>query len=368
MYIDLLVFPLLLFGANRFSGEHPLSKKKLIIYSSIILLLKTSLRSVTIGRDTSHYAGYFYESINTPLSFYISDFVSRYSTLSGNYDSGYYLIQKFVSYFIHDFNVYTFFMQSLFFFLPIGTLLYRYAKDCKQVCFSYVLLNALFMGLPMANARQVYAIGVCVCAYIFVQDKRYVGAITFLIMGYFFHMSSLLFVIPLVLSFLHQKYIKWIAVLGIALSPFTLMFPNMIIVFMGNLLDNEKYASYGYHGTNGGAITYITCSLLMSLFCLIALWNKVKDDRNIKQYFIMIALSSFFTPLIYSNGSMMRITMYFQLFFLIIMPMAIDAQYGKNRTIYYNMAIVLLIIMSLMSAQEYKFFWEENQDPWLNWS
>lgn len=369
MNIDLIVCPLLLLGAI-FCGksESPQKRMRYVIFCSLVLLLKVSLRSVTVGVDTSHYAGYFYDSINTPWSDYIASFFIRYQTLSGMDDAGYPLLTKLFSTFISDFNVFTFVIEGSMFFLPIGVLIYKNCDETKKITFSYMLLNGLFLGLPMANARQLYALGLCVWAYMFVQNKKYLSAAIFIALGYFIHMSCLLFAIPIALSFLKEKYVKTIAVIGVVMAPISLLIPNAIIVFMGNFVGSEKYASYGMNGTTGGAVTYISLSLLMCLFCMIAYWKKMNNDNKLKQYMIMIALTTFFAPLIYSNGSMIRITMYFQLFFLIIFPNAIDIYFKNNRFSFYNIAIYALMILTIITAQEYRFFWEENQNPWLNWS
>lgn len=58
MYIDLVIYPIILFlGYLYGKGEEKDTNKKRFIYSaSILLLMKISLRSVSVGSDTCHYA------------------------------------------------------------------------------------------------------------------------------------------------------------------------------------------------------------------------------------------------------------------------------------------------------------------------
>ena len=369
MFVQFIVFILIILGGRVvFSRSDSKNRKIYITYCSIVLLLKAALRSVTIGRDTSHYSYYFYQSKNTSWAELINEFLERYQTISGGEDVGYYLLQKVFSTFIGDFNVYTFFIQGLLFYLPFGLFIYRNSKDNLQVMFAYVLFNALFMGLHMANARQVYAVGFCIWAELFLAQKKYIKTVIFIILGYFIHASALLFFIPVVLSFLNDNVLKYLSALTVVLSFFVLTDPNSVIVFMGNLLESDKYADYGLNGITGGAVTYITLSLMMCVFCLWAFWIKKDASRPERLLYVMIPPTTLFVPLIYSNGAMMRITLYFQLFFVLLMPYAIETLFKKNYRIWYYILIAILVILSVSTTGEYRFFWEENQDPLLNWT
>lgn len=362
-------FIIIVFGFVYSKKKNDIGRKNYIVFCSMVVLLKAALRSVTIGRDTSHYAGYFYDSMKTPWSVYIDNFIERYSHLSGSDDAGYYLVQKVFSTVIPDFNVYTFFIQGLLFYLPLGIFVYRNTKDNLQVMFAYVLYNALFMGLPMANARQVYAIGFCIWAILFMAQKKPLWSVVFVILGYFFHASALLFFIPILMSFANTKVILFTAILSVIFFFVVLSDPNSVIVYMGNMIENDRYASYGMGGTHGGAITYISLSFLMSIVCIFAFWKKKDIAWAEKVVWMMIPPATFFTPLIYSNGSMMRITMYFQIFFIVLVPYTIDTLFKKNnrKTVYF-LLMAILIMLSLLSFDEYRFFWEENQDPYINWT
>ena len=70
MYIDLVIYPIILFlGYLYGKGEEKDTNKKRFIYSaSILLLMKISLRSVSVGADTCHYALYFIEMHKQPWS------------------------------------------------------------------------------------------------------------------------------------------------------------------------------------------------------------------------------------------------------------------------------------------------------------
>lgn len=370
MWVQIFVFSVLILYYFVYQGKSDnKSRKNYIVICSLILLLKAALRSVTVGRDTSHYAGFFYESKNTPWSELWSAFFNRYQNVSGYEDVGYGVIQKVFSTFIPDFNLFTFCIQGLLFYWPLGVLIFRYSKDTLQILFAYVLMNALFMGLPMANARQVYAIGMCIWAFLYLSKKQYWKVVLFVLLGYFIHASALLFLFPVALSFFNERSLKSLSIAVFALSFVVFTMPNTIILFMANMIESEKYAGYAMDEVQGGALTYITLSLLLCFFCTVAFLTDKHISNEKKNWYVMIPLTSFFTPLIYSNGSMIRITMYFQIFFLLLVPYAIDELFhSKYRKTCYFTLLSILIILAVLTAVDYRFCWEENQDPWINWT
>ena len=361
MKIDLIVFPIIiilsfLLGQNNTSGN----RKTFIVLVSLVLLLKASLRGMSVGSDTHVYYQDFISIISTPWEQVIAEFLERYSSLSGDYDVGYDLLQKTISVFTKDFHVFTFIAQLLF-YVPFGILLYRFCSDFHQLTFAYVLYVALFMGLPMANARQFYSIGLSITALLYLYEKKYVKCVICVVLGYFIHQTALLFVVPFMLSFLPPKIVKHLVLIAFVLFPFALIYSNQIIFFMGNFVENERYAAYGTQKVQGGATTYITMSLMMNLFCYFAIKNHhLFSDYRLKSLYVMLPLSIVLCPLIYSNGSMIRIVMYYQIFFVILFPYALDIVFAKNRKEIYFSVILLLIVMSLLaSGNNYVFFWQE---------
>ena len=368
MNIDFIVFPLIIVF-SLFLGQRntPNNRRTFIILASILLLLKASLRSLSVGSDTASYCRGFYDIIRTPWRVILLGFVDRYSTLSGEYDYGYIVLQKVISLFTHDFHVFTFIAQLLF-YVPFGVLLYRFCSDFFQLTFAFVLYTALFMGLPMANARQFYSIGVGIMAFLCLYDKKYVKTLIWLVVGYLIHQTCLLVLLPIALFFIPVKTIKRFVPVSFLLFPVVLALSNQIIYSMGSFVENERYMAYGLQEVQGGALTYIISTLFMCLFCYFAIKKQhLLSNSRLSFLYVMLPLTIFFSPLIYSNGSMIRIVMYYQIYFVVLFPYAIDCSFNKNnRKIAYIAAILLLILMSLRSSGlDYKFFWQEPQSIYM---
>ncbi len=74
----------------------------------------------------------------------------------------------------------------------------------------------------------------------------------------------------------------------------------------------------------------------------------------------MAPLLTFFAPLIISNGSMIRISLYFHLFLALLVPYAIDCAFAKKDSgIVYAAAIGALSLLTLAGGGiRYYFFWQ----------
>jgi len=366
MSINLIVYILLLLGANYYSSKKgDRAKRDFIIFCSLVLVLKAALRSVTVGIDTSHYSGYFYESLSRSWAEVFH--MLKNETGINDIEAGYKLVEKIFSTFLPNFNLYTFFVQSILYYLPLGVLMYKETKTTRELLFGYVLLNALFSGLPMANARQVYAIGFCIWSYLFIVDKRYLYALLCIAIGYSIHHSSMLFLLMLIAPFIPYWFYKYGVWCAIGLAPVALTNVNRIILYMGQFIGSDKYAGYS-DDVYGGAKTYIVLSLGLCLFAALALTKCQESDHKKKLYYAMVALTAIFVPLIYSNGTMMRITMYFQLFFVMLIPKLLEVYFGSGKKTIYTILILILMVMSILNEMPYKFFWEEDQNPYLHWS
>lgn len=372
MYIDLITYPLLFIGKRIYAkDDSDKSRRNLIIYCSLILLLKAALRSVSVGTDTSHYCIYFYDSMNKSWSQIFLAFFYRYQHISGEFDHGYYILEKLFSTLLPDFHLFTFAIQAIFIYWPIGTLIYRYLGESKQILFAYVLFCAMFMGLPMANSRQIYSVGLCIWAFMFLTDNKKMLSLLMIFFSFFIHQSSLIFLLIFGLYFLNQKWIKSLNFASVISFFIMFGFANQLIIFMGESVGSDKYAAYGANGTQSATYTYLFFSFAISIFCLICLWNKRNEELRDKMLYGMLAPTFFFCPLITADPSMIRLTLYFQIYSIILIPKAVESSTIMDRNQMLNIMMAALIIMSISSAVPYHFFWQEDQNPYLyfhaNW-
>ena len=143
--------------------------------------------------------------------------------------------------------------------------------------------------------------------------------------------------------------------------PIVLMFPNEMISFMGDAMGIEKYSNYGDSPVQGGATTYIILIEMLSAFIFVAIKKgDIKTNDIIRKFYVMAPLFTIFAPLIRSNGSMDRITLYFYLYIVLLVPYGLDCIFKKSdRNMGYLIAIGALAFLSMYKGGlEYYFFWQ----------
>jgi len=115
-------------------------------------------------------------------------------------------------------------------------------------------------------------------------------------------------------------------------------------------------------GIAGGAWTFISILVVASVFIYFAIKRKdLQQNKSLSNLYTMVPLFTFFGPLIHSNGSMIRISMYFHLYLMLLLPLAIEKTFkGSTQTIIYIFLIVVLLMLSLRNGGlVYHFFWQE---------
>lgn len=135
---------------------------------------------------------------------------------------------------------------------------------------------------------------------------------------------------------------------------------------MGNFIGIERYANYGAGEMQGGATTYILLSTALSIVCLILTAKSTFEDPRFKYLYAMAPVFTFFTPLVASNGSMMRITAYSQIFEVVLLPYLVSHKFGKNANAYLLvMAVTLCFLMLKGGHYPYEFFWNtDHRNLW----
>ena len=368
MIINLLLVPfVIIFGLLMMSTDSNKNRLRYIIVTCAVLLFIAAMRSPewmtnTYRIDTLNYKGYFESARDMSWSNFWLAAYSRYLGNNEEADLGFMALNKIVGLYTQEFAFFSL-VADLLFFIPFGIIIYRFGTNKYQIIFAFIFYIALVQIFLFAGARQVYALGFDLMAFLAMSNRKKVLTILFLLLGIFMHFSAILFIIPVLLMWfgISPAMIKRIHIICFLLFPFVFFMPNEIIVFMGDSIGMERYSEYGKGAIQGGAETFLILIEILSLFCLFAI--KVKDMRNdakIWLFYIMTPLFTFFAPLIRSNGSMIRISLYFHLFLILLVPYALECVFkGSSRQNAYIFAIGALAILTLSGGgMIYYFYWQ----------
>ncbi len=368
MHINLVLIPFVIILGLVLSGNDDDKNRRLyIVLCSIVMLFIAAMRNpewmtLTYHIDTQMYKEEFENVMNLSWSDLFRSIHQRYVLKVGDYDIGYVALQKVISLITHSFTMFSL-IADLLFFVPFGVILYRYCTNIRQIIFAYVFFIALVQVFLFGGARQIFAIGFDMMALLAMADRKTWRAIIFLLLGISIHFSSFLFLAPLLMIRFetNPRVLKLLHLVCFLMFPVVLLFPNELIVFMGEAVGMEKYANYGTGEIQGGATTFITLIELLSLFCFIAInRTKLEKNDNIRLLYVMTPFMTILAPLIHSNGSMIRISLYYHIFLSLLVPYAIDCMFGKeSRRIVYAITIGALAFLALQGGgTRYYFFWQ----------
>lgn len=368
MHINLFLIPFVLI-IGLIMGRMDNKKNRLIyiVLCSVVLIFVAAMRSpewmeTMYNIDTLNYKNIFEYSLSMSWEDFWESAYMRYMEHAEEMDIGFFAFNKTIGLITHDFHTYSV-IADLIFFIPLGVLLYRYCTSISQIVFAFVFYIALIQIFLFGGARQIFAMGFDMVALIAILDKKRLWAMVFFLLGIFIHFSSILFFPPLIMVWMgvRPSILKFSHVLCFLVFPIVLTMPNEIIVFMGDLMGMEKYAEYGKVEIQGGATTFIILIEMLSLFCLLAI--KVRDlleNENIRYFYIMAPFFTLFAPLIHSNGSMIRVSLYYHLFLMFLVPYAIECLFNvNNRRFAYVIAIGIMAILTLSNGGiTYFFYWQ----------
>lgn len=340
------------------------SEKNRNIYIYIVLTLLTAescLRGVSVGNDTEAYYSMWVNAKSTPWSYVLTDFQSRYMQNAGTEDIGFNIYIKILQLLSENFQYYLM-VSALCFFIPFGMLLKKYIHSIRQLIFVFIFYVSLFNMIAMSGVRKEIALGLAMLAFLYYTDKKYVKMIITVAIGATIHMSTLLFLIVPLLGAIRPNMLREIHIGTFFLIPVVIASSSAIIILMGETVGNEKYVEYGLEGSKGGAFTFTLLIELLSFFCY---WAFRKVDLNkdvvLSKLYIMLPCFTFFAPLITNNGSMIRVSQYFHVYVLILLPYAIEyLTRNKNNSLWYmGMSVALMFLALYGNDSQYCFFWQD---------
>lgn len=369
MFINLVLIPfVIILGLLLSSNDNDKNRRLYIVLCSMVLLFVAAMRSPEWMTSTYRIDTFSYEMdfVNITDNFSWNDlFIAihqRYVLNVGDYDIGYLILQKIISLITHKYSTFSL-IADLLFFIPFGVILYRYSTNIRQIIFAYVFYIALVQVFLFGGARQIFAIGFDMMAFLAMADRKTWRSIIFLLLGISIHFSSFLFLLPLLMIRFktNPKVLKLLHLVCFLLFPIVLLFPNQVIVFLGESIGMEKYAKYGNREIQGGATTFIILIESLSMFCFMAIKRtNLKKNDNMRLLYVMFPFMTLLAPLIHSNGTMIRISLYYHLFLTLLVPYAIDCLFKEqSKRIAYFIAIGALALMALPGGgMRYYFFWQ----------
>lgn len=346
MAIYLIVFAISIFliSLSEYIKKKIVNKKveKLIYIFTVGVALcipsvLAGMRDYSIGTDVLTYGNiWFYNAVGSDFKVYTNWATSSsigYLYAVINYIVAHFTINPHYFYFIYNF------IENIIIFIAI----YK-NRDVVNVPLSMMTYYLLFYNLFLNVLRQGMALSLILLGFSLLREKRYVSFLIIVYIAVLFHNTAGIAVIFLLLYIFLKKNItlqsnlKTIKVVKKQdIINLQLFFERIIIIFLiiiivilfediirylGSLgLVGDRYLMYiNTEGVSGGVYQHLLgfCMPTLILFCINRSNLKFNIDYNF--LFFVIITSTCFSFLMNKYTFLSRITLYFDIFFIISLP------------------------------------------------
>lgn len=352
MFSQYFIIFLCLLGFCLYRTDSPKGLKNYIIFLMIIFTLQSGLRDFSIGSDTESYVNQYDKVFSTTWDQIFQNFHDVYQNNEGK-DAGYPLFQKILSYFLPSARWYLMFVGA-FFFTSLGMLMICFLKTRTEVFISAVWYQAMFYSFySLTGVRQVLATAFAFWAvYSVIKNKHWGYFVGLLIAGSFLH-KSVLVMLPTFFLFKDVLKPKLTILASYIVFPFMFAFGRIVCSAMVLISGSDVYLMYSESDYAAqGAQVFATGLIGMSFLTLNKLQAMKKELLN--HYLVyMLAIAVVFTPLAWVDPSLMRVTQYFSLFTLFLIPYLYRC-FGYNKKSF--KIFFILLCLAIVYRHDFPYF------------
>lgn len=342
---------ILFIGLLRFSI---ISNKKLYdvftIISGFLLFLICALRTIDFAPDVVGYVNKYISLSNVNLSTLLSNFINNVGK-----DPFFYLFAKTIS--LMGFNYQAWLaIIALFFCWAITKLIKSYSPEPFISFLSLISLGFLYFSLT--GLRQTMALSMIIFSYKYLKENKFIPFFILVILGSFFHTSAIIFLIIYPIKNMKINYKHFIIPLvALFIAYFFKDFVLKLLEFL-NLID-------GYSGylTNNSSLNLsgFIIQFFIFLFCYVYKKNILNQDEKDNVLYNLVFLGLFFQAFSLVIAEFFRVSMYFSVFSIILIPKAIMSEHNMNmKNIVYLFVLLSLTLYFLWTSSfsGFKFFWQ----------
>lgn len=287
-------------------------KNKSLIISFIPLFILLMLRDITVGNDTIQYINYFnmFGNMNINQLFLL------------NFEKGFVFLCK-ILYFVTSNQL--IFLSCMSFFSLLGVYFFI-NKYSKMPWFSIWLFICLgFYGSCFNILRQVIAMNFLLMSIKYLSEKKFQSFILFVLLASLFHKTALIFILLYPISRFEINKLYFTSLVFFA----TLFY--FFSDFLTNLFLQDIFSKYQNSDIESGGGLFFIMLISINVFCYLFGKNNIKRNKVNKIHFQMLNISLLLQMLAFSLPLATRLTSYFFISSIVLIPNVIAYQSKKNK-------------------------------------
>lgn len=343
------------------SYEYNKARKRLAVFTAILLILQSGLRHVGVGPDTYQYMLSFQDHIQWSWLQVFQNFIDVYQYDEGK-DAGYVLLMKIFSIFSTDYQTYLMFV-AIIVFVPMLRFVYKNTERLEDIWFALLLYLTLFYSFfSITGIRQAIATGLCLWSVEYIKDKKLFHFLLLMGISAFIHKSSLLFLPFYWIAQVDRPRVMFVVML--CLFPIMVSLGNAFTLQLAIISGSENYLGYAEQESSG-AKNLIFFYFFITFVGNIRYWRGKEWIKKKSYIFNAISLGIFFLPLTLNSANLVRVVQYYSIFLLVFIGYVLAPINDSRMKLIIQLMQVFLIgalLYKLFSTPvDYAFFWQNMQ-------
>lgn len=327
------------------------SRNRYILMSCTILVIISGFRSIWVGTDdTLIYSLSYYDCVRMNYQQIMDTFEK---------DVFYYITNHFIADITGENYHLLLIVFAVFYMACLGYLL---KKESSNPLISFIVFLSMgYFSFQMNGVRQGLAMAFTMLAYIPLKNRNLKMFLLLVLLGSLYHRTCLIFLIVYPLSYLklNNKAIVMYASIVLLCLLYGQSILDVFVVEAANF--DARFAGYQIYQAK---LTYsgLIQLLLFAAFSFFYYRRVVEKDKRDMILYTMLILGIIFQSMAIFIAEMFRVSMFFNVFLILLLPKVLDAIPASSRKIYsIGLCFLLLIYFFFLGAGTipYHFYWTD---------
>lgn len=197
----------------------------------------------------------------------------------------------------------------------------------------------------VAGIRQTAALSIVLYSFKYINNGRPIKFLLCLAIAYLIHNSCIVFLIAYPLRYLKVKW--WFPVVIIGLNILSTYIKIDFVIRLATTLFKDRFISYGTVYLSSQNSSAFIIQLVMYLICYLNIKKLIKKDYSNNILFVLLTMGLFFQSMAGMLAEFSRVSFYFCIFYLILLPRAL-AEFKPEKRFYINVSFITFCLLLLL--------------------
>jgi hypothetical protein len=311
---------------------------------ALALWLLIGLRDSTVGSDTGGYLADFH-------LFAKMGFVEMWHSAI-SYREPLYVIISWLIAVVAVNDTFYLLVWALFPVISLFVVFRNYLIDGKEYLASILVFFILgLFAFYVAGIRQTAALSITLLSFKYIHEKKIFPFLLCIVVATMIHSSAVLFVVAYPLRYIKIRW--WFAIIALALFILASRIQLDSVFVLSQYFFGQRFGNYAVEYESTQSATAFLIQLVLFVLCLFKAKPLIEKDSQNNVLFVLVFIGLVFQSLANMMAEMSRVSFYFCIFYLILVPRALTL-FGKNRItapiVLFFTASCLLYLFALSSS------------------